>query len=160
MPITLRATTASENGATPSDCRRDITIPSASYPSESRTLNSKSAWPKNQGLLRVLLVDHDQGHAERICQCLRFHALEVDVCPDPERAITRLRRESANYEVVILNVSEIFWPWLKTLARLQGVCLQSRAYPSPLFLCTSSTKRSPEFELRVERMGARYVFEG
>ena len=109
---------------------------------------------------KVLLVDNDQGHAERACGCLRFHNLEVDVCRAPERAVALLRRASADYEVVILNVSDVLLPWFKTLARLQEACFQSRGYPSPLFLCSSSTKRSPEFELRIERMGARYVFEG
>jgi hypothetical protein len=109
---------------------------------------------------RILLVDNDQGHAERVCGRLRFHALEVDVCCDRQRAVTRLRRASADYEVVILNASNIEIPCFNILARLQEACFQSGRYPAPLFLCTSSTKRSPEFELRIERLGARYVYEG
>jgi DNA-binding response OmpR family regulator len=109
---------------------------------------------------KVLLVDTDQTHAERIRGSLVFRAREVDVLPDPEQATTRLRRTSTDYEVVILNVSNGFMPWISILAKLQAACFQSGIYPSPLFLCTSTTKQSFEFELRIERMGARYVYEG
>jgi hypothetical protein len=61
---------------------------------------------------------------------------------------------------VILNVSDAVLPWFKILKKLQEAFFQSGGHQSPLFLCTSSTKRSHEFELRIERMGARYVFEG
>jgi DNA-binding response OmpR family regulator len=109
---------------------------------------------------QVLLVDLDQSHAERVREALRFHALEADVCTNPEQATARLRRAGTNYEVVIINVSNILLPWVNIVEKLQAACFQSGAYPPPLFLCASSTKRSPEFELRVERTGARYVFEG
>ena len=108
----------------------------------------------------VLLVDTDQRHAERIRECLESHALEVEVCSDSEEASTWLRRESSNYEVVVLNISDVKLPWFSILARLHEACFQSQRYPTPLFLCTSSTKRSPEFQLRMERLGARYVYEG
>jgi len=111
------------------------------------------------GTPRLLLIDNDQGHAERICGQLRFRAFEVDVYRDPERARTRLRRASTKYEVVIVNVSDTAMPWFKTLLKLQEACFQLGSYPSPLFLCTSSIKQSSEFELQIERMGARYVVE-
>jgi DNA-binding response OmpR family regulator len=109
---------------------------------------------------RVLLIDSDQQHAERVREQLGFHAVEVEVIPDPRQAVAQLKRDSADYAVVILNVSSAALPWADTLAKLQESCLQPGAYPPPLFLCTSDTKRPPEFELRIERMGARYVYEG
>jgi hypothetical protein len=108
----------------------------------------------------VLLIDNNQRHAESVCGRLRFHALEVHICPDPDRAITRLRRSSANYEVVIVDVSNASLPWFDTVARLQEACFQTGVYPSPRLLCTSNTKRTPDFELRIEQIGARYVYEG
>lgn len=109
---------------------------------------------------RVLLIDNNQGHAEHVSERLRSHALEVEVCRETQQAITRLRQASAEYEVIILNVSDAATDWFKTLAKLKDACSETGYYPSPLFLCTSSTKRLPEFELRIERVGARYVYEG
>lgn len=108
----------------------------------------------------VLLVDTNQSHAECVRTALGFHDLAVDVYPDPERAAKRLRRAGNDYDVVILNVSDPLLPWVNTLVKLQAACFESGVSPSPLFLCTSTAKRSPEFELRIERMGARYVCEG
>lgn len=90
---------------------------------------------------------------------LRHHALEVAICVDLSRAMPMLRSAGTEYEVVIVNVSDARLPWPKTLAKLQEACFLSGGYPSPLFLCTSTTSRSPEFELQIERMGARYVLE-
>lgn len=108
----------------------------------------------------VLLVDTDQIHAECVRVGLGFHGLEVDVYLDPEQAAVRLRWAGNDYDVVILNVTSPSLPWVNILTKLQAACLESGVYPAPRFLCTSTTKRSPEFELRIERMGARYVFEG
>jgi DNA-binding response OmpR family regulator len=107
----------------------------------------------------VLLVDTDQQHAECVCLGLGFHHFETDLCLDPERAAVRLRRAADDYDVVILNVSNPSLPWVNILAKLQAACLESGASPAPLFLCTSTTKRLPEFELQIERLGARYVCE-
>lgn len=35
---------------------------------------------------RVLLIDRDVAHAERVCRMLQSHALEVATCPDPQQA--------------------------------------------------------------------------
>lgn len=109
---------------------------------------------------RVMLVDSDSEHAERVRRRLGVDAVAVDVNADPWEAMAELRRYSADYAVVILNVSNASLPWADTLTKLQEVCFQARVYPPPLFLCTSTAKRPPEFELRIERMGGRYVYEG
>ncbi len=109
---------------------------------------------------RVLLVDADQTHAERVRELLHLCALEADVCPGHEDAFVRLQQASSDFELVILNVSNDSLPWCTILAKLQAACLQSGVYPSPFFLCISSTRRPSEFELRIERLGARYVHEG
>jgi CheY-like chemotaxis protein len=109
---------------------------------------------------RVLLVDIDKQHAERIRGSLVFRAREVDVFADPKEAAARLQQARADYQVVILNVSNVLMPWINILANLQAACFQSGVFPSPLILCTSTIKQSFEFQLRIERMGARYVYEG
>jgi hypothetical protein len=109
---------------------------------------------------RVLLVDTDEQHAERVRGNLVFRAREVDVFSDPGQATSWLQQASTDYEVVILNVSSDLPPWIAILAKLQAACFRSGVFPAPLFLCTSSAKRSIEFEHRIERMGARYVYEG
>lgn len=109
---------------------------------------------------RLLLVDSDPQHAERVRGRVGFDTVEVEVVTDPKQAAAELRMGIADYAVVILNVSNASLPWIETLAKLQEACFQSGAYRSPFFLCTSATKRSLEFELRIERMGGRYVYEG
>lgn len=108
---------------------------------------------------RVLLVDTDQRHAECVRGVLGFHGIEVDTYQDPEQAVARLRRSGNDYDVVILNVSNTSSPWVSILARLHAALHESGASPAPLLLCTSTTKQSPEFELLIERMGARYACE-
>lgn len=129
----------------------------------SEPANSAATGPACQDRSRrqkVLLVDTDQQHAECVRAGLSFHDFAVYVCFDPEHAAMRLRRAGNDFDLVILNVSSPSLLWVNILAKLQSACFESGVYPSPLFLCTSITKRPPEFELRIERMGARYVFEG
>jgi hypothetical protein len=90
---------------------------------------------------------------------LQFHALEVATCADPKQAVLLLRRTSGEYDVVIVNVSDQTVPWVRLLLKLQEACFLSNGYPSPMFLCTSTLPRSPEFQLQIERKGARYVVE-
>lgn len=111
-------------------------------------------------IARVMLVDTDRGHAERVRAGLGSHDFDVEVFANVERAVQRLRRPGTDYDIVILNVSNDLLYWGKILESLQAAGIQSGVYPSPLLLCTSCIKRSPEFELQIERMGARYVYEG
>jgi ActR/RegA family two-component response regulator len=106
---------------------------------------------------KVLLIDRDAVHAERVSRMLQYHALDVGTCADPQLAILLLRRTSCEYDVVIINVSDQTVPWVSMLAKLQEACFLSNGYPSPMFLCTSTVSRSPEFQLQIERRGARYV---
>jgi len=141
----------------PSSIERDscapLSAPRSDYPAYT------SAHAERSRTATVLLVDNDQKHAECVCASLSFHHLEVDVYLNPEQAALHLRRAGNDYDVVILNVSNYLLPWVNLLAKLQGACLESGGYLSPLFLCTSTRKQPPEFELRIERMGARYVCE-
>lgn len=108
---------------------------------------------------RILLIDDDPGHAARICGRLHTHSLQVEICSNAERAIPRLRRAGCEYEVVIVNVSSAREPWIRIVSKLQEASFQGGSYSWPLFLCVSTVERPAEFELRIERMGARYVFE-
>ena len=109
---------------------------------------------------QVLVVDGDQRHAESLCVGLSRQGLKARVFSSPEQAAQRLRRPSSDYGIVILNISNLLPNWVKVLAKLQAACFESGVYPLPLFLCVSTIKQLPELELRIERMGARYVFEG
>jgi len=110
-------------------------------------------------MTRLLLIDHDKTHSERLTETLRFHRLEVETCSDPQQAILQLRKRCGDFEVVVINVSDGSFPWFVTLQKLQDVCRRSDGRSASLFLCFSRTKKSTAFILRIEHLGARYVFE-
>src|ERR1019366_1814925 len=107
---------------------------------------------------RVLLLDYDHAHAERLAERLLVHSLEPDTQSDLQQALIQLHRNSGQYEVVLINVSDNS-PWLTTLRKLQDACRQPDGHSAPLFLCVSKIKKPAAFVLRIEKMGARYVCE-
>jgi hypothetical protein len=110
-------------------------------------------------MVQVLLIDNNKPHVEAVRARLRRHRVEVEVCADPAAVTGRLRRTGSRYEVVILNVSDHRQPWLRLLSKFREASLQAGNYPAPLFLCVSTGEQPVDFELRIERMGARYVCE-
>jgi CheY-like chemotaxis protein len=110
-------------------------------------------------MARLLLANLDSKHADCIRRDLADQGHEVDVCSRPEQAIARLRRKDADFEAVIFDVSNDRADWMSTLVQVQAACMQSEIYPPPCMICISRISRPPEFELRIEYMGARYVFE-
>ena len=109
---------------------------------------------------RLLLIDRDERHAERLTARLRSCGRDVEICTEHRRAITELRRYGDEYEGVIVDISDAVTPWFAMLQKLLEACRRLDGRPSPQFLCVSRTKKAPEFVLRLERMGARYVCEG
>jgi PleD family two-component response regulator len=119
-----------------------------------------SDWFSVRYMYRTLLIDSDARHAERLITRLQSEGLAIERVRRPEEAIGKLRARTKMYELVIVDVSDTFYPWHRALARLQEECRLLVRWPGPLFLCVSRAKKPPEFILRIEHMGARYVCEG
>ncbi len=110
-------------------------------------------------MYRALLIDDDARHAERLIARLQPRPLAIERLRKPEEAIAKLGRHTNGYQLVIVNVSDACYPWLRTLRRLQEVCCQLTGRSAPSFLCLSQSEKPPGFVLQIEHLGARYVFE-
>lgn len=108
---------------------------------------------------RALIIDNDTAHANGLREILRPHGLVVDRATESEQAIGKLRRCIEPYELVILTIADTRSPWWRILENLHAACRRSNGRSVPLFLCVGRTPLRPEFILRLERLGARYVRE-
>jgi hypothetical protein len=92
-------------------------------------------------------------------QVLTPQGLVVDHVRRLEEAIVKLQRRTNYYTLVILNVSDNGLPWHRALQKLQHTCQQANGQAVTLFLCVSKTQKETDFILRIEHMGARFVYE-
>ena len=107
----------------------------------------------------VMILDNDAAHAALIAERLRPRQLLLTTHREPEDALEALRCTSTACDIVVVNVSDISHPWLAILRRLIEACAsRSQSYTS-FFLCTSRVKRDSQFQLSIERMGVRFVYE-
>jgi len=102
---------------------------------------------------KTLLVDADEDHARRVLALLHRRALGIDLYESGEAAVQMLQRTRASYDVVIINATAPCKEVFLTLKQLQELCLSAR------FLCVSSVNHGPLYRLRIERLGARFVYE-
>lgn len=109
---------------------------------------------------RLLLIDDDGAHAERLGIILAQRGLAVIRAADAGDAVKTLRTGAHVCEIVILVIADPSRPWLTTLENLQEAARQRAYLDVPLFLCVSKRELGVEFQLRIERMGARYACEG
>src|ERR1700730_8817786 len=69
---------------------------------------------------KALLIDYDSVHAERLIECLaERRSFVVELCPTIQQAVLKLSRRGADYELVIVNVSDASRPWIRFLHVLQ-----------------------------------------
>jgi hypothetical protein len=108
---------------------------------------------------RVLIIDNDTVHADRLNEILRPHGVMVDRVSDPEQGIRKLLRCAERYVLVIVTISDTRSPWWRILQKLKEACRNPNGWSAPLFLCVGRTPFRPEFILRIERLGTRYVRE-
>jgi hypothetical protein len=110
----------------------------------------------------VLLLDNDAVHAGALADRLRAqrdHQLTLTTHPEPKGVLHTLRREPSAWDIVVVNVSDVSQPWLAILRRLLEASSSHSTPHTPLFLCTSRIKRDPQFQLALERLGVRFVYE-
>lgn len=108
---------------------------------------------------RTLLVDCDAVHREALAERLRHEGLSVEITRSVQQAGMKLRRQSQPYAFVIVDVTDARQPWMSAIRQLVEASRQSNFSHTPLFLCISRVKREPQFELKIERLGARYASE-
>ncbi len=114
---------------------------------------------KKRDMFEMLLIDKDPIHAERLTSRLGRQRLLIDRVATVAEGQSTLRMPESPYDLVIVNVSDNSEAWVRTIADLQQAVRESRKAWPPLILCVSTRKRDPQFELQIERHGARYVLE-
>lgn len=110
-------------------------------------------------MYRLLLIDQDAIHAERLASYLRERGLVVLITESTEEAALRLQQRVPSYELVVVVALEMSEQWLGILRKLMQACRQFSVCHGPLFLFASRRKCAPYLRLRIERLGARYVRE-
>ena len=110
-------------------------------------------------MYRLLLIDQNEIHAERLAMFLRRRGLVVTTTASIEEAERGLHRRIPSYELVVMIAAGSPEPWLTILRRLKKACTPSYLFHRPLFLFVSKHKCNPHMRLRIERLGARYVRE-
>jgi hypothetical protein len=110
-------------------------------------------------MTRALLIDDDSDHAERLGRELALRGLTVIYASDAEKATKQLLENASVCDLVILCIADRARPWLSFLKAMQEACWQAGFLEFPLFLCVSRVELGLEFQLRVERMGARFACE-
>jgi len=109
-------------------------------------------------MLNVLLID-DGEHAEQFGRELAQRRLSVIRAADCGEAVARLRNREHICDIVILTMTGRARAWLTALHDLQQAGLQAGFLEVPLFLCASQQQFGVDFQLQIERMGARYACE-
>lgn len=110
-------------------------------------------------MIRALLIDDDSDHAERLERELNQRGLGTIYAAGIREAIRKLKSRTAQVELVIICMADPSRPWLAILHQLQQTSWQSGIREFPLFLCVSRYRPGAEHQLKIERMGARHVFE-
>ena len=110
-------------------------------------------------MYRLLLIDQDPKHAERLAVYLRRRSLVVTTTASIEQGEKSLRHSIPDFDLVVLVVPGLPEQGLAILRKLRMACGRSYFYRRPLFLFVSVQKCSPRLRLRIERLGARYVRE-
>ncbi len=108
---------------------------------------------------RILLIDEDHDHAERLRRELAARRLEVIHAADYGEAAGQLRKREPLYDLAVLCMTGPARPWVTVLRDLQSACLQAGLLDIPLFLCVSRAYLGVDLHLQIERTGARYVWE-
>ena len=110
-------------------------------------------------MAQALLVDNDRIHAELLLQAMRARGVATAWTASIRDAVQRLTRGSASIDLVALVVSDRLRPWCEILRDLQEAAWQQGVGEVPSFLVIMRVNFGVEFQLQVERMGARIVIE-
>jgi ActR/RegA family two-component response regulator len=107
-------------------------------------------------MARIMLVDSDEIHAKTVASALGRRGHQLIVYADTREALHLLSKEPMHFAVVILNFSNRPEDW-DSLNKLRKLTLMR--VPRLGILCLSRSQWGTDVRLRVERKGARLVYE-
>jgi DNA-binding NtrC family response regulator len=110
-------------------------------------------------MTNLLFIDDDAAHAERLVILLTRRGLAVTYVAEIGDAIKKIQARERAWEIVVFVFGDHSRPWFSVLHNLQEAAWHGALPEVPLFLCVSKRDLGTDVELRVERMGARYVCE-
>lgn len=106
----------------------------------------------------TLLIDDDPAHAERTVRLLESRHLAVKIVAS-QHAVESLRAEVSRYEVIVVHASDNRHAWINFIDSLMAACRKPTDVSAVRFICISTRRREPRFEIQLEGRGVRYVFE-
>src|SRR5436305_11963176 len=95
---------------------------------------------------RILLVDDDLGHAERVACSLKIHRHTVTICRIPAEMMDILREPRQDWNLIILNVTKSHWNCLTTVRNIKRL-YRKWFRPCPEIVCMSAVYRGAHFRL-------------
>lgn len=107
-------------------------------------------------MYRVLLIDENANHAERLVARLRERGLAVQVV-GLQQAARFLKQRIPVFDIVIFAVESTPECWLASLRSFVEASRQLSLAFGPLFLFASRQMCSSFARLRIERLGVRYA---
>lgn len=105
---------------------------------------------------RILLIDPDETHAGELRNFLERHRFSVRVCKREIDGVNELGRSGAQFDVLILEMTRDrpeAWEVFVHVRRRMGV------QAAPALMCTCRGYRGPQLRMRIERLGAKLVYE-
>jgi DNA-binding response OmpR family regulator len=108
-------------------------------------------------MTKILLIDPDECHARELANFLERQGLSVQVCNRETDGVNELGRDGAEYDVVILEVTGSrlkVWEVLGDIRTRMGT-----RTTTPGIICICRGYRGPQLRMRIERMGAKLVYE-
>lgn len=110
-------------------------------------------------MTNLLLIDGDGDHANQMGTILTQRGIAVTRAADIREATKKLQARARGWEIVVLVIDDLSRPWSTVLNSLQEAAWAGAMPEVPLFLCVSRRDLGNDFQLRIERMGARYACE-
>lgn len=110
-------------------------------------------------MIKVLLIAGDPIRAKDLERTLNRRGLVTSYSVSIREAVRQLECRTASFDLVVLAIGDRSQPWLEILHRLQEAAWQTGIGEFPFFLCISRLNYGADFQLRIERMGARFVIE-
>ena len=107
----------------------------------------------------VLLIDYDAIHAKQIIEHLISRCHSVELFANVQAAAKRLRQNDGEYELIIVNISDGSQPWLRLLRYLLESSIHPGVAVGPSLLCVSTSEYDELFELQIEQLRGRLIYE-
>ena len=107
-------------------------------------------------MVQILLFDPDENRAKMLVSALESNGHKLTVCASRREALNQLRTTLAQFNVIILDFSNRpeDWEFLDKVRSLTVTCV-----PEPRIRCLSRSTWTSEVRSRVERRGAKLLYE-